>query len=232
MGSTQSWVWSSLGKKFLMGLSGLALFLFVAVHLSGNLILILGTRTLYNEWTHSLESLGPLLYVIEAGLLGVFLLHIISGTSVWLDKRRARPTPYVKVANAGGPSRKTISSTSMIITGVVLLLFTIVHVRTFKYGPGIAEGYVQVINGLEVRDLYRLVIETFSREGYVIFYVAVMVFLGFHLRHGFWSAFQSLGAMNPRLTPVSYGLGVLLAIMIGLGFIVLPVWIYFSGGVA
>jgi len=230
MGSTQSWVWSSLGKKFLMGLSGLALFGFVAVHLSENLILIVGTKTLYNQWTHTLESLGPLLYLIELGLTGVFVLHIVTGISVWLDKRRARPTPYVKVANAGPPSRKSLSSVTMIITGAVLLLFVIVHVKTFKYGPGIAEGYVQSIDGLEVRDLHRLVLETFSREGYVIFYVAVMVFLGFHLGHGFWSAFQSLGAMNPRLTPVSYGLGVFLAIVIGLGFIVLPVWIYVTGG--
>lgn len=230
MGSTQSWVWSSLGKKFLMGLTGLALFLFVAVHLSENLILIIGTKTLYNRWTHALESMGPLLYLIELGLVGVFVLHIASGTSVWLDKRRARPTAYVRVANAGGPSRKSLSSVSMIITGAVILIFTIVHIKTFKYGPGIAEGYVQTIDGLQVRDLHRLVLEVFSREGYVIFYVAVMVLLGLHLRHGFWSAFQSLGAMNPRFTPVSYGLGVLLAIMIGLGFIVLPVWIYVTGG--
>jgi succinate dehydrogenase / fumarate reductase cytochrome b subunit len=213
-----------------MGLSGLALFAFVAVHLSENLILLVGTKTLYNQWTHTLESLGLLLYVIELGLVSVFAVHIVSGISVWLDKRRARPTAYVKVADAGGPSRKTLSSTTMIITGAVLLLFIIVHVKTFKYGPGIAEGYVQTIHGLEVRDLHRLVLETFSREGYVIFYVSVMIFLGFHLRHGFWSAFQSLGAMNPRLTPVSYGLGVLLAIVIALGFIVLPVWIYATGG--
>ena len=155
MGSTQSWVWSSLGKKFLMGLTGLALFLFVAVHLSENLILIVGTKTLYNQWTHALESMGPLLYLIELGLVGVFVLHIASGTSVWLDKRRARPTAYVRVANAGGPSRKSLSSVSMIITGAVILLFTIVHIKTFKYGPGIAEGYVQTIDGLQVRDLHR-----------------------------------------------------------------------------
>jgi succinate dehydrogenase / fumarate reductase cytochrome b subunit len=230
MGKSQTWVWSSLGKKILMGLSGLALFAFIAVHLSENLVLILGTRTLYNRWTHTLESLGVLLYLIELGLVAVFVLHIVSGIAVWLDKRRARPTAYVKVADAGGPSRKTLSSTSMIVTGAVLLGFMIIHVATFKYGPNVAEGYVQVVDGVEMRDMYRLVVETFSQGGWVAFYVAVMVFLGFHLRHGFWSAFQSLGAMNPRLTPVAYGLGVLLAITIGLGFIVLPVWIYVKGG--
>lgn len=233
MGSERSVAWSSIGKKFLMALSGLGLFGFVVFHLMENLTLLSGNKTAYNQWADFLIGLGPIIIVIELALLALFILHIISGISVWLDKRRARPVPYAKVANAGGPSKKSISSTNMIITGVVLGAFVFFHVWTFKYGPGIAEGYVETLkNGTQVRDLYRLVIETFSKPGYVLWYVGALIFLGFHLRHGIWSAFQSLGTLNKRFSAILYVLGIIFAVLMALGFIVLPVWIYFMGGAA
>jgi len=230
MGFMRTVAWSSVGKKFIMAVTGLGLFAFVVIHLLENLTLLIGNRTAYNKWTHLLEQFGWALKLIEIGLVLFFLIHIISGVSVWLDKRRARPAPYDKVANAGGPSRKTISSTTMIITGVVLAVFIIIHVKTFKYGPGVAEGYVQNVDGVAMRDMYRLVIETFHKIGYVVWYVGALVFMGFHLRHGFWSAFQSLGALNPRFSPAVYALGVLLAVVLALGFIILPIWIFVTGG--
>ena len=73
------------------------------------------------------------------------------------------------------------------------------------------------------------VAEAFADEVYLVSYVAVMVILGFHLRHGFWSAFQSLGGHHPRYTPVIYGIGVVFAVLLALGFLVIPVWFYFGG---
>jgi len=232
MGFVRSVAWSSIGKKFLMAFTGLGLFAFVAFHLLENLTLLSGNKTAFNEWAHFLIGMGPYLVVVELALVAIFIIHVISGISVWLDKRRARPTPYAKVTNAGGTSKKSISSSTMIYTGAVLFAFILFHVKTFKYGPGVAEGYVQMIDGQPVRDLYRLVIETFSQIGYVAWYVGALLLLGFHLRHGIWSAFQSLGTLNKRFSPILYALGIIFAILIALGFIVLPVWIYVKGGAA
>ncbi len=223
-------LWSSVGKKILMALTGLALIGFVVGHLAGNLTLIFGGADTFNQYAHKLESLGPLLYAVEIGLIVLFLLHIVSGSSVTLENRAARAGKYQKVGDAGGPSLKTFSSQTMIITGLVLAGFTIIHVWMFKYGPGVEEGYVSEVHGVKMRNLHLLVVESFKNPWITFGYVAVMILLGFHLRHAFWSAFQSLGLYHPRWTPVIYGLGGVLAVVLAFGFLFLPIWIYFTGG--
>jgi succinate dehydrogenase / fumarate reductase cytochrome b subunit len=113
----------------------------------------------------------------------------------------------------------------MIITGVILLVFIILHIAQFKFGPGVAEGYVATVDGKEVRDLHRLVVETFRQPIWAVGYMGVMVLLGLHLRHGFWSAFQSLGMINPRLSGVISLIGVALALLLAVGFLGIPLWI-------
>ena len=228
-----SLIWSSVGKKLINALTGLALVLFIIVHLIGNLKLLYGDPGPFNHYAHFYEALGVFLYVVELGLVAVFLFHALMGAAVWLDKRRARPVAYKKEANAGGPSKKTWSSKNMIITGLVLFVFTIIHLKHFKYGAGVAEGYIFTTeSGDQVRDLYRLVIEGFSNIYVVIAYTVAMILLGFHLRHGFWSAFQSLGVQHPRLVPLIYTVGIIVAILLAVGFVFLPVYIYFVGGAA
>jgi succinate dehydrogenase / fumarate reductase cytochrome b subunit len=90
-------------------------------------------------------------------------------------------------------------------------------------------GYVATIDGQQVRDLKRLLVETFQSPIYTFAYVLIMLLLGFHLRHGVWSAMQSLGAMTPRLTPVVYTIGGIIGLGIAVGFLVLPLWIFFGG---
>lgn len=230
MGQLQSMLSSSVGKKLLMALTGLALFTFVIIHLVGNLPILTGEGTLYNQYTHFLESFGAFLYVLEIGLVALFVIHVIYGITVWWGKRKARPDRYAQSGNAGGPSKKTVSSLFMVWTGIIVLVFVVIHVATFKYGPNIAEGYVQQVEGENIRDMYQLVVDVFRQPVYVIWYVFAMVLLGLHLRHAFWSAFQSLGVMNPGWTKFTYGLGLLLAIVIALGFAVMPLWVYFGGG--
>jgi len=232
MASFASVLFSSVVKKIINGVTGLGLCAFIIIHLAGNLTLLTGNAVAFNKYAHFLMNTGALLYLAEGSLVAFFLFHIITGTSVWWSKQMARPASYKKTANAGDPSRKTISSRTMIITGLVLLVFTILHLKTFKYGPGIAEGYVMNIDGVAVRDLFRLTIETFNKPGYVIWYVLAMALLGFHLRHGFWSAFQSLGVNHPKYSPIINVIGVLFAIIMAVGFIVLPVVLYFKGGAA
>lgn len=225
-------LWSSVGKKIISAVTGLLLVLYVIAHLIGNLTLLRGDPIPFNKYAHFLESLSFLLYVIELGLLAVFVFHIVMGFMVWLDKLRARPQGYVKTADAGSPSKKTWSSKNMIISGLVLFIFTVIHVATFKYGPGVSSGYVTVINGVEMRDLYRLVIETFQNIYVVAGYTIAMILLGLHLRHGFWSAFQSLGVQHRCLVPLIYAVGILAAIVLAAGFLLLPIYIYFRGGAA
>jgi succinate dehydrogenase cytochrome b subunit len=216
---------SSVARKFLTGLSGFLLILFLVVHLGGNLTLLVG-RDLFNNYTHHVESLGVLLYVVEIGLLAVFLAHIATAIGVQLEKRRARPTGYAVRRSKGGPSRQTLASRSMIVTGLVLLVFVPLHVWMFKFNQGHASS-TMMLNGKEVRDLYSIVVAAFKNPLIAWGYVAVMFLLGFHLRHGFWSSLQSLGALSPRMLPVFYGLGILVALLLAGGFLVLPLWIHY-----
>jgi len=218
---------SSIGKKLLSGITGLAACGFIVGHLVGNMLLVVG-KDPFNEYTHFLTTTahGFFLPVAEGGLIVLFLLHAYSGVVVWLDQRKARPIGNKKSGNAGGPSQKTLSSKTMIYTGVLLLLFLLWHVWMFRLGPAEAEGYVTMLEGQESRDLYRLVVETFQVEAIVGIYVAMMVLLGFHLRHGFWSAFQSLGANNPKYMPWLTTIGLIFAIVMAIAFLLLPIYIY------
>jgi len=221
----RSRLWSSIGKKILTGLTGIALMSFIIVHLLGNLTLLAGPD-LFNAYAHALESKGALILVAELGLLTLFLAHAASATWVFLDNRGARTVENTIVQSKGGPSRQSISSRSMIFTGAVLLVFTIIHVVAFRFGPTVADGYVTTLHGQPVRDLNRLVVETFKRLPVVAFYTGVMILLGLHLRHGFWSAFQSLGALGPRLRPIAYTAGIVFGAVIAVGFLLLPIWLH------
>lgn len=219
---------SSIGKKIIMALTGLSLVLFVVLHLIGNLKLLSGDSNSFNSYAHKLEGLGGLLYATEIGLLLMYIIHFGLAVSVTINKNNARPIGYYKKKSLGKPSRKSVSSSTMIYTGCALLIFTVIHLITFKFGPGIREGYIKVIDGVAVRDLYRLVVEVFKSPWYVAFYTVAMALLGFHLRHGFWSAFQSLGASHPRYTPVIYGFGIFIALTLAIGFLAIPILIYMN----
>lgn len=238
---------SSVGRKLLTGLTGLGLTVFVIVHMIGNLALFSDDPGAYNRYADFLLGTGPILYVVEAILLVFALVHAYLGIQIYLGRKRARKAGYKKYRSSGRPSLQSFSSRTMIFTGLVLLVFLVIHLATFKFGPGIEEGYVatetgasvaadetlgpsevEVVDGVVVmRDLRRLVLHKFQNPLYAFGYVFVMLLLGFHLRHGIWSALQSLGAMNPKLTPVVYTLGGILAVLVALGFLVLPLYIFF-----
>jgi len=210
---------SSVGTKILLALSGLALAAYLVLHLIGNAFLVIGPDLL-NEWGHMLIT-NPLVVPAEIGLLVIFLVHVYKAVVNWWENRQARPVGYVEKKWAGHTSRKNVGSATMIWTGPVILVFVIVHVVTFKYGP-----YYEV-PGSEVRDLARMVYESFGQPLNAGFYVAVMVLIGFHLRHGLSSAFQSLGADGPRFTPAIQLVGYLLAVVLAAGFAFIPIWVYF-----
>ncbi len=223
---------STLGRKYLMGASGMALVLFLVVHLLGNLTLYAPNGDLLNTYAARLQGLGIGLIALEVGLALTILLHIITAFQVTYTSKLARPIGYDSPKTKGGPSKSTAGSRNMILTGIVLGVFLVVHILQFRFGPSMEEGYTTTVNGAMVHDLYRVVVEAFVQPLWVAFYVGCMVFLGFHLRHGYWSAFQSLGIINPRWSKPIHTLGLLIALLLAFGFLFIPIFIYFtqSGG--
>lgn len=218
---------STVGRKIVNGLTGLLLCLYILVHMAANTLIIF-SPTAFNLYAHFLMSLGPLLIVVEILLVAVFVFHALTAFTVWWSKQKARPERYHKVTDAGGSSRKTFSSRTMIYGGVIMIVFLFWHVATMKYGS----HPVFVHNGKEMHDLYHTVVEQFTQGWVVILYEIVMITVGFHLWHGFWSGFQSLGMNHPKYTSFINAVGYVFAIVIAAGFLAVPPYVYFTGGAA
>ena len=207
---------SNIGRKVLMGLTGLFLILFLVIHLSGNLLIFKGADA-FNEYSEKMLA-NELIYVIELVLLLAFVAHFVSGIAVTLQNRAARPIGYAVKRRAGHTSHKSLASTTMILTGLVVLAFVPIHLITFKFGTHYAAA-----SNPHQRDLYRLVIEEFHEPLEVAWYVVAMVIIGFHLWHGFGSGFESLGVTYRK--PLRR-FGQALAVIIAGGFIVIPVLVF------
>ena len=214
---------SSIGSKFLIAFTGLSLLVFLIAHLAGNLLFIAGPDA-FNEYSHKLVS-NPLVYVAELGLLFVFALHIIKTVALVAGSYSARPQRYAKrtwARKKNDSSRKSVSSSTMILTGTITLLFVVTHLATFKFGT-----YYETADG--IRDLYRLQLAVFSNPGYVAFYIVAMGVIVFHLWHGASSAMQSFGVNSPTWTPRLQWMGRGLAVILGLGFAILPLYTFILG---
>jgi succinate dehydrogenase / fumarate reductase cytochrome b subunit len=212
-----------------MGASGLMLCGFIVIHLIGNLTLLNPDRDPFNKYAHFLtQQTGNVIYVAEFMLAAVFIIHFVYAIVIQIGNWRSRPSRYRKVTDQKGTSRKSLGSVSMIYTGIIVIIFLVLHLLHFKYGEIIMyapQGYDH-----EIRDLYAVVYNYFSDFWNVAYYICVMVLLGFHLSHGFWSAFQSLGLYGKRFTSLAYGVGSLFAVFMALGFVFLPAWIFMTSG--
>jgi succinate dehydrogenase / fumarate reductase cytochrome b subunit len=221
MASSRSRVFnSSVGTKILIGITGLAVFFYLVIHVAGNLLVFLGPA-FFNKYAFTLES-NPLIPVIEIGLLLIFLIHVYKTVRMTLANRQARPVSYARKNYAGAPSRKSLASSTMIFSGLWLLLFVIVHVKAFRYGT----EYEWPAGG---RDLYRLEMENFRNPLVVGFYVLSMIVVGSHLWHGISSGFQSLGIDRPGWTRIILPAGKVVAVLIAGSFIVIALWAHFAG---
>ena len=213
---------SSVGTKLLIGITGVALFLYLLIHIAGNLVVFLGPAA-FNTYAFTLES-NPVLPIIELLLLSVFVIHIYKTVRMFLSNQSTRPVAYAQKKGAGRPSRKSLASSTMIVSGLWLLAFLVIHVKAFHDGWG--HEYEWPAGG---RDLYRQVMETFANPLMVGFYVISMVVVGSHLWHGISSAFQSLGADKPAWTRFILPAGKVIAVLIAGGFIVIALWAHVAG---
>jgi len=215
---------SSIGRKYVMSLTGLFLCSFLVIHLIGNLLTLAPDNgVLFDEFTHFMES-NIAIRILEYVLFAGFIIHILQSLVVTRMNQKARPDKYA--VNPGNAS-STWYSRNMGILGTIIFVFLVIHLRNFfwdlKFEPEElgtdAKGDI---------NLYKEVIETFGLWYYVAFYVAGMVALGYHLWHGFASSFRSLGLMHSKYTPAIIFIGKLYTIVITGGFIIIPLYWYFK----
>jgi succinate dehydrogenase / fumarate reductase cytochrome b subunit len=201
---------SSVGKKLLMSITGLCFCGFLVGHLGGNLT-IYGGKEMFLSYAEHLHSLGVFLRFAEWGLLTFALIHVVTGLTLFYQNYKARPVRYMVNKRGGG---RTLGSATMPYTGVLLLLFVILHLTNFHF--------------VDKTDttIYAIVSRAFDNPLYVVIYTAAMVVAGIHVSHGFWSAFQTLGANHPKYMPLIQTLSLVFAVIVTIGFGALP--IYFS----
>jgi len=207
---------SSIGKKIVMAITGLALCGFLVMHLGGNLLLYVGAEH-YNHYAHTLHAQAILLWIAELGLLVLFVAHIWLAFSTKFENDAARPTAYAvkQTKMEEGPLAAPASST-MFITGIVVLLFLILHLWDFKF-EHFSNQFENLTPYVKARVLLR------SGLTFVV-YIVGSLFLGYHVLHGFQSAFQTLGINHPKYTPAIRFLSVAFGIVVALGFASFPLW--------
>lgn len=207
---------SSIGKKALVALSGLGLVLFLVVHLAGNLTLYADdTGEAFDGYAHALEA-NPLLPVAELGLLALILLHVVMAIRVSRENHEARSNRYAVRSTFGA---STPASRTMIVTGVLVLIFLIIHISDFRARTLFAPW--------ENGTLAGMVKERLSEPVGMVIYALGSIVVGVHLSHGIRSVFQSLGVNHPRWNPVLRNGGIALAVLLGLGFLSFPVVLFF-----
>ncbi|HMN25629.1 MAG: succinate dehydrogenase cytochrome b subunit [Ignavibacteriaceae bacterium] len=213
---------SSIGKKFTMAVTGSFLLIFLIVHLIGNITLFFGANA-FNAYVSTLDVVKPLIRVIEVVLLGVFVLHIYNGLRLWLENKRARGITY-KVN--GSKENSTIFSRTMVITGSIILIFLVSHLATFFWRFNVHDPMGLATN----HQYYDVVVYFFNMWWYSILYVVAMIFLGYHLNHGFQSAFQTFGWNHKKYFPMIQKIGTVYAIIMALGFASMPIYFLLGGG--
>jgi len=215
---------SSIGKKFLMSLAGVFLLSFLLVHLGINSLLILFEDPMvFNKAAHFMGT-NIVIKVFEVVLITGFLLHIIYALILQVQNWIARPRRYQKTTK----SDTSVFSRWMIHTAIIVLTFLVIHLADFYFKAKFGDiGDVQ-LDGKHYHDLATLVTAKFQIPFFVIFYIASFLFLGFHLIHGFQSAFKTLGWNNTRINRIAEIISIAYTIIIVGGFTAIPLVIYFN----
>src|SRR4051794_8263447 len=199
-----------IGKKVVMAVTGVILFGFVLVHMAGNLQIFMG-REPFDAYGRLLRTEPALLWLARLILLGSVVLHIVAAIQLSALKKKARPVEYKKKENV----ESSLASRTMIWSGIVVAVFIVYHIMNLTLGAvglPFEEGHV-----------FDNALATFRNPAISIAYIVAMILLGFHLNHGVWSMFQSLGVSNPRYSARLKRLAILFSILVVLGFISIPI---------
>lgn len=216
---------SSIGQKLIMSLTGLFLIIFLLVHLIGNLqLLIPDEGETFNIYAQFMTT-NPVIKTVSYGLYAFILLHAFQGWLLWSKNRKA---------SGGGAGRYAVNNTQATQTvpglaknmgalGTILFFFLLIHMYQFWFKMKIGDVPMIEYNGEEVKNLYSLVKAAFTNIGFVAFYIFSMIVIAAHLKHGFYSSFQSLGLAHKKYTPLIKTLGTLFSIIVPLLYAIIPV---------
>jgi succinate dehydrogenase / fumarate reductase cytochrome b subunit len=215
---------SSIGKKFFMSITGFFLMMFLLVHLAVNMLLIFDdTGVLFNQGAHFMAS-NPLIRIVEPLLALGFLMHMIYAGYLTIMNQKARPVNYNKVDQK---EASTWASRNMFVLGSLITIFLVLHIMNFYWKLKVTENLhpTVFIGGIEMEDAYSLVAGLFkSSLFYDLVYIAGAVFLGIHLTHGFWSAFQTMGWSGSIWRKRIENIGKVFALIIAIGFSIIPLY--------
>jgi succinate dehydrogenase / fumarate reductase cytochrome b subunit len=221
-----AWLFSSIGKKTVVALTGIVLVLFVIGHMIGNMTVFFGPDVI-NAYAMHLRDLGPLLWLIRLFMLTTVVLHIWFTMLVWKENMEAHPQKYAVFA----PMKTTIFARTMRLTGLILLAFIVFHLAHFTLllvNPGYA-NYHADLHGREVHDVYRMVIVGFRNPLVSLFYIVAMALLAFHLSHGIGSLFQTLGITDQKMRSYYETGAQILAWVLFIGYVSIPASVLFFG---
>ena len=217
---------SSIGKKQMVATTGLFLVLFVVGHLAGNLVMYLGPGP-FNKYAAKLADLRPWLYIIEVGLLVVFVVHMWLTILLAIENRLARPVGY-EVSLAVG--KRALDTRLLPVTGTIIVLFVIWHIVDFTFQD--KEGPLSVLADGQSYGLYGIVYNVFSDPLHSTLYIIAMGALGLHLSHGIQSFIQTFGLNHPKYTPAIRKASNIVAGLIALTFSSIPVYVLIKNALA
>jgi succinate dehydrogenase / fumarate reductase cytochrome b subunit len=200
---------SHIGKKALMAVTGVLLFLFTVGHMAGNLQVFKGAEAI-NHYAELLRTSMPLLWTIRIGLLVLALVHAVAGIQLWLERQQARPVGYQEFR----PVVSSSASRTMIWSGLLILGFVVFHILDLTVGV--------VHAGFEHGQVYANMLRSLGSVVGAGVYVISMIGLGFHLWHGLWSVFQSLGFSNRGLSAGIQKFAIGASVLLTLGFAAVP----------
>ena len=214
---------SSIGKKLLMSLAGIFLITFLLVHLGINLLVIIfDDPMVYNRAAHFMVS-NVLIKIVEILLFGGLLLHIIYALILQIQNWIARPRRYSKT----NYSNTSFFSKFMIHTAAIILVFLVIHFMDFYIKAKFGHAAELLVDGVLYHDFATEIVDKFKILPFVVFYIAAIIFLGFHLIHGFQSAFKTLGLDHKKYNPVIQLLAVIYTVVVVAGYSIIPLVIYF-----
>ncbi len=213
---------STVGRKILMAVTGLMLVCFISVHLLGNLSVFAGVDGI-NAYAKHLHSLGPLVWIFRLAMLCLFAVHITFGIQLYLENRAANPDSYAIQKTLA----TTFSAKTMVFTGLTILTFLIYHLFHFTMqvtNPEISAGNLPLDTAMR-SDVFSMVVLSFQKFFIAMIYIIAMIALFLHLSHGVSSWVQTFGwSTGPSKDKVTY-IGKLLAIVYGLAYIAIPLFI-------
>lgn len=216
---------STLGRKLIMALTGLFLILFLTGHLAGNMQLFYNDGgQAFNIYAKFMTS-NPIVKLLSYLTYISVIVHVIYSIVLSNLNKSARPIGY---AQSGASTNSTWSSRNMGILGTVILVFLAGHMYSFWFQMHWGDIPMVSYDGVEYKDLYSVVQIAFQQTWMVTLYVIAMGFLGFHLSHGFSSAFQTLGLNHVKYSPAIKALGNIYCILVPVLFAAMPLYIYFT----